>query len=174
MNRSSRLIPCDDATQATTQWITMNSKNTSAICVMMYHVLIGFSRGLTNDYSDMRSSIWSSAMPHPFRKIGPRRRCSRIASLPRRSYHIFTGWWFEPYPSEKSWSSSMGRMTYHKLIYINILIYIWKIKAMFQTTKQFISSVEWVDDELWWVGAISCEPLGFEGEPHGCFKRKHG
>ena len=120
MNRSSRLIPCDDATQATTQWITMNSKNTSAICVMMYHVLIGFSRGLTNDYSDMRSSIWSSAMPHPFRKIGPRRRCSRIASLPRRSYHIFTGWWFEPYPSEKSWSSSMGRITCHKLIYINI------------------------------------------------------
>ena len=41
-----------------------------------------------------------------------------------------TGWWFEPYPSEKWWSSSVGVTIPN----------IWKIiKFMFQTTNQIIT-----------------------------------
>ena len=39
-----------------------------------------------------------------------------------------TGWWYT-YPSEKSWSSSVGMMTFRIPIY-------GKIKFMFQSTNQ--------------------------------------
>ena len=46
-------------------------------------------------------------------------------------YWIYTGWCFEPYPSEKWWSSSVGMMTFP----------IWWNQKKIQTTNQYIIGI---------------------------------